>query len=725
MKGSNDNKQLEERIEYLEKINAECMQALEMFASMGELHGDAEGSRDMGSIFELAYQYLERITELESSGFFVVDEATGLFELHTCKPGIASKQLEKVVDELIESGEFAWAINHNRPVELGLPGGQSVLLHVLATRSRIRGMFVALVNTDTAVPSSFIQHMISIIIHHISYAVESSTLYRLISEQRDSLAGQTQELNLANEKLQKENDRRRFIENTLRDSEERLKLSQQIANIATWEWHVDRDKMYWSAEAAEVFGYPRTVSETSLQRFYRNILKKDEALVRDALVEAVNASTECNTEYRIQTSSGEQRWLHIIGLVIDNNDSASRRMLGVVQDITARKNAQRELLFAKESSERANLAKSEFLANMSHEIRTPLNSILGFAQLLEYSQAGEDSDMQENIAEIRKAGQVLLSLINDTLDISRVESGQLNFQMESVLLEPVITESVAMLATQASKQSIDIVFVKEDYDGVYVFADKARLQQVLINIISNAIKYNKPGGTVTIMVNIDGQGRVITSITDTGEGIPVNKHDGVFQPFVRLTESPDDIEGTGIGLAISQRLVESMNGNVSFTSKPGEGTTFSIDLRQASESSDKKADLLIEADIESFKLGVCSVVYVEDNESNIRLMESIVTQWPQVTMHIARSAEHGLELARIHQPDAIILDIVLPEVDGFEALRRLQSMSETRNIPVVALSANALPETMQRGMDAGFKHYLTKPVNMDRLYFALSDVINS
>lgn len=718
MSDGKENLNLLKRVDYLEKVNAECMQALEMFASMGELHGDMAGDRNMSSIFELAYQYLERITELEASGFFVVNEDSGLFELHTCRPTAAGVELDYVVNQLIDSGEFAWAINQNRPLELEISDGRTVLLHVLATRSRIRGMFVGLIKTDTAMPSSFVQHMISIIIHHISYAVESSSLYRMISIQRDNLTEQTTELNETNKQLRKEVERRRFIEKTLLDSEERLRMSQQIANIATWEWNVEQDSMFWSARAAEVFGYPSSIAETSSERFYRNIVDDDKTRVRATIDEAVNTRGECNTEFRVLMSSGEIRWLQIMAYA--SSDAANEaRVLGVVQDISDRKRAQLELINAKEASEKANMAKSEFLTSMSHELRTPLNSILGFAQLLEMDAPEDRQSLLNTVAEIRGAGQVLLTLINNVLDISKLETGSQQFNMQSVHLNDVIVEAIAMLEIQSRQKQLEMLFNAEACEDIYVFADFDRLYQVVINLLSNAIKYNEVGGQVRVTVAENDAGMVDISVTDTGAGIPEDKHDKVFEPFGILNEHVEETEGTGIGLAISKKLIDSMNGTISFSSESGAGSTFTISLRAASAEAARGSPIVTNDQADDAELSVCSVVYIEDNPANIRVMEKIMSCWPQVMLYTATSAEHGIELVRTRHPDVVMLDILMPEIDGFEALRRLKAMPESRDIPVMAVSADVSPETIQRGISSGFDHYLTKPVDINKLYSVL------
>ncbi len=718
MSDGNECLNLQKRVDYLEKVNAECMQALEMFATMGELHGDMSGDRNMANIFEVAYQYLERITELEASGFFVVDEDSGLFELHTCRPTATAAELEDAVNQLIDSGEFAWAINQNRPLELQTSDGRTVLLHVLATRSRIRGMFVGLIDTDTAIPSSFVQHMISIIIHHISYAVESNSLYNMISQQRDNLSEQTTELNEVNKQLRKEVERRSFIEKTLFDSEERLRLSQQIANIATWEWDVEQDNMFWSARAAEAFGHPGSVTETSSERFYRNIIDEDKVRVRATIDEAVSTRGECNTEFRVLLSSGEIRWLQIMAHS-SNDTENSTKLLGVVQDITDRKRAQLELINAKDVSEKANRAKSEFLTSMSHEVRTPLNSILGFAQLLEMDVPEDRQSLLNTVAEIRGAGQELLTLINNVLDISKLETGSQQFNMQSVHLNDVILDAIAMLENQLQQKQLHMLFDSEAYDDIYVFADFDRLYQVMINLVSNAIKYNDTDGQVRITVKTDDNGMVDIDVSDTGAGIPEDKHDRVFQPFGILNEHVEETEGTGIGLAISKKIIDSMNGTIRFSSEPGSGTTFTVSLRAASADAARSTPHVTNDIDDDAELGVCNIVYIEDNPINIRVMEQIMSCWPQVTLYTATSAEHGIELVRTRQPDVIMLDILMPEIDGFEALRRLKAMPESSNIPVMAVSADASPETIQRGVSSGFDHYLTKPVDINKLYSVL------
>jgi len=373
---------------------------------------------------------------------------------------------------------------------------------------------------------------------------------------------------------------------------------------------------------------------------------------------------------------------------------------------------ERRMLIEKQTADDANRAKSEFLALMSHELRTPLNAILGFAQILGEAGFGTVTEKQkEFIEQILFSGNYLLELINDILDLSKIEAGKLAVSMENVELVPLMKAVVATLEQSARKVDISLVSGNCGLGMPALMTDRVRLAQILINLGSNAIKYNRPRGVVSFAYEQVGD-KVRISVRDTGVGIPRKRQAELFQPFSRLGAEQRAIEGTGVGLALSRRLVELMGGSIGFSSIPDEGSCFWVDIPVYGEEADDAPH--IEAAILSDPLDLSgfSVLYVEDNPANLALVRNIFAMVPNVTMFEATDGATGVTLAVRHRPDVIILDINLPDVSGYEVLRQLKQNPDLRGTPVLALSAGVLPYEVQRGLDAGFFRYLTKPLNL-------------
>jgi signal transduction histidine kinase/response regulator RpfG family c-di-GMP phosphodiesterase len=403
--------------------------------------------------------------------------------------------------------------------------------------------------------------------------------------------------------------------------------------------------------------------------------------------------------------------------------------VAVVRDITAAKSAGDLLLRAKEEAERANRAKSEFLSRMSHELRTPLNSILGFAQLLALADPG--SQHQSNVQHILKGGYHLLELINEVLDLARIEAGRLGMSLEPVQIDHVVTEALDLVRPISSGQNITLRSDLAGYGTQYVLADRQRLKQVLLNLLSNAIKFNRSHGLVSLTCRETDTGQLRIEIADTGAGIDEDGLDKIFTPFERLDADRNAVGGTGLGLALSKRMIEAMGGTIGVTSAVGVGSTFHIELA------------LVEHTVESMQHAVGSmqvlpagarssgrddspqgtVLYVEDNLSNVRLIEEIVARYPGVKLLEAMQGEIGLELAITHVPDWILLDLHLPDLTGEEVLCHLRHDPRTAGIPVTILSADATSGQVTHIMAAGAREYLTKPLDVRQLIELLESTL--
>jgi len=383
-----------------------------------------------------------------------------------------------------------------------------------------------------------------------------------------------------------------------------------------------------------------------------------------------------------------------------------------------------QLSLAKAAADEANQAKSEFLSSMSHELRTPLNAILGFAQLLDSdAMPASKSKRHEYLAHILKSGKHLLVLINEVLDLAKVESGAMALLPESVNLAEVFRECQEMFEPLAAQRRVRMVF--QPPAGVHVAADRTRLKQVLLNLLSNAVKYNRDGGSVTVKAAHAGAGQVRISVQDTGKGLDARQQSLLFQPFNRLGQETGLEEGTGIGLVLTKRLVELMGGQIGLKSTVEVGSVFWFELRACTsvdgppEGRNGATDALPVPSINGAK----TVLYVEDNPANLRLVEEIVSLRTDLRMISAADGGLGVTMAQSHAPAVVLMDINLPGMGGLDALKLLRRDARTAHIPVIALTANAMPRDVESGLAQGFFRYLTKPLDVSLFLAALDDAL--
>ena len=386
------------------------------------------------------------------------------------------------------------------------------------------------------------------------------------------------------------------------------------------------------------------------------------------------------------------------------------------RDILRRKRVEEALVQAKEEAERANRAKSDFLSRMSHELRTPLNSILGFAQILEMDKIDRLTSRQKPwVSQVRKAGDHLLELINEILDLARIESGKMAVSMENVDVVPLMKEVLVLIMPMSKERKIKLVNMVS-IPSLMVFGDRVRLKQVFLNLLSNAVKYNIENGIITIYYRKTSEGKIRISIEDSGIGVSKDKIDDLFEPFARLDADDSEVEGTGIGLTITRRLVEQMRGNIFVKSTLDKGSCFTLEL-PAGVAQEEKASEDVKVDLSPKPLNPnenYTVLYIEDNPDNLILVRQVLKTRPNIRLIFSRDSRTGIELALAHHPDLILMDINLQGMDGFMALKALRAYREIRSIPVVAVSANAMKEDIDSGLEAGFDSYITKPINIAR-----------
>lgn len=502
----------------------------------------------------------------------------------------------------------------------------------------------------------------------------------------------------------------------VKQNEQRLNLSQAFANIGTWDWDILSGEIIWSERIAPLFGHPQDELAHSYENFLNTVHADDLQKVSDAINDCVERGIGYNIEHRCVWPDGSIHWLSQRGDVVRDAAGKPLHMLGLVQDISERKQAEQAMLQAKEAAEAASRAKSKFLASMSHELRTPLNAILGFSQLFSMDEELPQAT-RDNSRHIERAGQHLLSLVNDMIDLARIESDKLELSLEAVDIKGVVNDSLNMVQSMAYDAGIKIVVMQCDVTDLSVWADFNRLRQALINLLTNAIKYNRPQGTVHLVCElIDGRMRI--AVTDSGAGIPADKQQRIFNAFDRLGMERGNVEGTGIGLVISKRIVEAMGGNIGFSSTAGQGSTFWLEFPLApnNEIAAPQAGPGSSADKGihpvNIQAGRPAVLYIEDNPMNLRLMQQIFAGKKEWELRSAISAESGIEMALANPPQLILMDINLPGMDGYQALRILQASAETAGIPVIALTANAMKGDREQGMAAGFADYLTKPLDI-------------
>ena len=443
---------------------------------------------------------------------------------------------------------------------------------------------------------------------------------------------------------------------------------------------------------------------------------------------ALNDKKVTNYELTARTRGGLETVVSYNATTFYDRDRNLQGVFAAARDVTERKRLDGvledknvELEAARALAEKANLAKSDFLSSMSHELRSPLNAILGFAQLMESESPAPSSSQQESIGQILRAGWHLLKLINEILDLTKIESRQIPLSKEPVLLGEILMECQGMFEPQAQQRGIVMRFPKHDA-ALYVLADHTRLKQVFINLLTNAIKYNTLQGTVEVNCTQEAHRRIRVSIRDTGIGLRPDQQAQLFQAFNRLGQEAGGVEGTGIGLVVAKQLVELMGGTIGVQSTVGVGSVFwfELDAVDAPVLAMDRNHVALSLPLVSRPTTERTLLYVEDNPANMKLVQKIIERHPELRLLMASNGLAGIELARSALPDVILLDINLPGINGFETLKLLREDALTAHIPALAISANAMASDVKKGQEAGFMRYLTKPIKVDEFMLALN-----
>jgi PAS domain S-box-containing protein len=524
-----------------------------------------------------------------------------------------------------------------------------------------------------------------------------------------------------------DNTARKQVEEKLRWTEEGFRLMvESVTDAAIVMLNSEGCVVSWNTGAQRIKGYSaEEIVGKHFSMFYPATEVEQGTPQRD--LDAAAAQGRFEVEGWRLRKDGSVFWANVVFTAIRDPAGNARGFAKLTRDLTERRLVEQTLTLAKGTAEKANLAKSAFLSSMSHELRSPLNAILGFAQLMESDATPATPSQKSSIDEILRAGWYLLELINEILDLAQIESGKLSLSPEPTSLAEVILECQAMVEPQAQGRGITMTFPQFEVP-CWVAADRTRLKQVLINLLSNAVKYNKVGGTVVVDCDGSTADRVRLNVRDSGAGLTPEQLTQLFQPFNRLGQERGTEQGTGIGLVMSRRLVELMGGVLGVESSVGAGSVFwwelaaaaapKLDLRPTQPEAVARAEAHAGAPLRT-------LLYVEDNPANLKLIEQLIARRPTIRLLSAVDGNQGIQLARAYRPDVILMDVNLPGISGIEAMKILRADPATAHIPIVALSANAMPRDIERGITAGFFSYLTKPIKVNEFMKALDAALES
>lgn len=552
----------------------------------------------------------------------------------------------------------------------------------------------------------------------------------------------------------------------LKDTEKALRLSEArherilaASNDGIWEWSIDdksEDGLFHTSHSCwKHLGYTEkevdSLPENERLSIWRSHIHPDDLRkAQRAMRRHFLLKESFDVEYRMFDHEGNIFWMRSRGQAIFNGAGRAILMSGINIDITALKEAEERVRKAKNDAEKANNAKSAFLSSMSHELRTPLNAIMGFSQLA-IKNTSLSQQQRDNSRQIYLAGEHLLRLINDVLDLAQVEAGKTTLLSEPVLPKRIIQDCFSLISPLAEQRNIQLIIDESSAGDLYVNADAMRLKQCLLNIINNAVKYNRDKGRVVASLT-EKNNRVLIAIQDTGDGISTDKQKQLFQPFNRLGAEYSQVEGSGIGLVVTKQLIEQMQGKLYYCNVKREkevnkknaliekiGARFVIELpifsdvslalqaESKNNQSKNKRSIVDSSLLDNVQLASFThqknIIYIEDNLQNIHLMEGFLNDYPQLSLKCYVDPLIGLYQVRIQRPDLILLDVNLPNVSGVELVGLLKSDDAIKHIPVVALSANAMPFDIQKGKESGFDEYLTKPVNISSLIATLNQFL--
>jgi PAS domain S-box-containing protein len=502
------------------------------------------------------------------------------------------------------------------------------------------------------------------------------------------------------------------VEEALRHSEERFELAMRGANDGLWDWNIETHNVYYSPRFKQILGLAPE-QKLSLESFNALVNPEDRSLIRSSTRDYfAKRLTHYEIRYRVQHQQGHTIWLLSRGIAVWNEAGKAVRMIGTVVDITHAKQVEEELLLSKELAEHASQAKSTFLANMSHELRTPLNAILGYTQILAWDESLNEQQM-EGINIIRRSGEYLLTLINDILDISKIEAGRIDLNITTFNFNEFIQGVVELFKMRAQQKNLAFLYEPLTPMPIGVDGDERRLRQVLINLLGNALKFTNEGG-VALKISYD-MPYIRFQIEDTGIGIAEEDINKIFLPFQQVGDQNYRAEGAGLGLSITQRLVKMMNGELQVHSKVGQGSQFIVVLALPlanmllPNGHSEPKPLII-----GFEGVPRKILLIDDKWENRSVLRNLLTQLGFEILEAEQGAL-GVEIARETLPDLIITDLVMPVMDGFEATRQLRKIPALSQTPIIAASASVFDYHQQQSRNAGCDGFIPKPIRADIL----------
>ncbi|NOR68973.1 MAG: PAS domain-containing protein [Methylomarinum sp.] len=502
-------------------------------------------------------------------------------------------------------------------------------------------------------------------------------------------------------------------------SHDRLNLTLSATGDAVWDWNIITGDFIVTPVYETMLGYKTNELLPTIDTWLNSVHPDDMPQVQDTLRNYFDGKADIyQVELRLRCKDNSWKWVLCRGKVINKDSSGNPvTMMGLHTDITNRKALELEILQEKEHADKANKAKSEFLSSMSHELRTPLNAILGFSQLMADDPSEPLTENQaDSVHYILKSGKHLLSLINDILDLSKIESGNIDLSIEPLSINDILDECISLIRPFAEAHNITINLQNRANDSLQVLADYTRIKQVILNLLSNAIKYNTKKGWVTLNCEAIGNNKLRIIIKDAGTGIEKDQQRKLFSPFERLGAENSDIEGTGIGLVVCKELMGKMQGAIGFKSEVGVGSSFWAEIPLSTQNKSNQTDSVSDETESNKKKNVSgTILYIEDNPANVHLVEKIVSRFTGLNLISAHTAELGISIAYSKDISLILMDINLPGINGIEALQELRANPKTQSIPIVAVTAEATAKDINRGIDAGFDQYLSKPFHLPEM----------